>query len=208
MAPVVWLELLLLALATQLVATTGCTFEFIDADGDVWPLASLAGIRTGTGSGISPVVTWTYRFNICANLLPVPSPCSTAGVLGTVAARYSFTPAPGSCEQLGPDYNLNAASVVITKTTGAGSAQGVSLKWSSIESGARSFEVRIICSLTNVIGRASLSNNPVSALSTCIFLSLCVSLYLPRSSLSLSLSLSQIYHLYWPTGLLLNTSCS
>lgn len=63
-----------------------CDFEFVDSDGDEWPLETLAGVRTT--SGPADTGTFTYKFDICANISPNPSACELAGLFGTVAARY------------------------------------------------------------------------------------------------------------------------
>jgi hypothetical protein len=91
------LLLLLLPLATRPVAAP-CDFVFEDDDGDEWDLETLAGIRTT--SGPAPTGTFTYKFDICANIAPIPSACNLAGILGTVAARYvrrPRKPAVASC---------------------------------------------------------------------------------------------------------------
>ena len=144
------LRLLLLALASQVAAP--CSEPFIDGDGDEWDLDSLAGIRTASGPG-TVGGTWTYKFDICANISPNPSTCELAGLFGTVAARYTLT-APSTCEQLGPDFNVDPDDVIVAKVT-VGAADGVSLKWSSIESGARSFELKIICGTLSTVGTAT-----------------------------------------------------
>eukprot|EP01043_Picozoa_sp_COSAG02_P107709 COSAG02_NODE_43731_length_372_cov_0.758242_1_plen_80_part_10 len=63
-----------------------CDFQFVDGDGDEWDLESLAGIRTASGPATTG--TFTYKFDICANISPNPSACEIAGLFGTVAARY------------------------------------------------------------------------------------------------------------------------
>lgn len=64
------------------------------------------------------------------------------------------------CEQLGPDHNLNADEVEIKKVT-VGADAGVSLMWSSTESGTRSFELKITCGPSSLIGTATAGNAPV-----------------------------------------------
>jgi hypothetical protein len=58
------------------------------------------------------------------------------------------------CNQLGPDYNLDPDAVIVTKTS-VGSAAGVSLKWSSTETGSYSLELKIICGPISTIGTAT-----------------------------------------------------
>lgn len=67
-----------------------CDFEFIDSDGDEWDLESLAGMRTASGPATTG--TFTYKFDICANISPNPTACELAGLYGTVAARYVCKP--------------------------------------------------------------------------------------------------------------------
>lgn len=64
------------------------------------------------------------------------------------------------CEQLGPDHNIGADEIEIKKVT-VGANDGVSLKWSSTESGQRSFEVKIICGLSSLVGTATAGTDPV-----------------------------------------------
>lgn len=129
-----------------------CDEAFIDEDGDEWDLDSLAGIRTASGPGA--MGTWTYKFDICANISPNPQQCVVEGILGTCAARYTLSGPGATCEQLGPDYNIDPDQVTVAKVT-VGIADGVSLKWGSTESGIRSFELKIICGTLSTVGTAS-----------------------------------------------------
>ena len=50
---------------------------------------------------------------------------------------------------------------VEVKAVTVGTDSGVSLKWASTESGTRSFELKIICGTTSVVGPATSGNSPV-----------------------------------------------
>ena len=67
-------------------AAAPCDFKFVDKDGDEWDLETLSGVRTSSGPATTG--TYTYKFDICANISPNPTSCELAGVYGTVAARY------------------------------------------------------------------------------------------------------------------------
>ena len=92
-----------------------------------WSLGGLAGVQTTTGPGGPATGTWEYKFNVCANVVPVPTSCTANQVLGTVGLRYDGTLAQAPCEQLGPDINLNPDDVEATKQTGG--EFGLKLKW-------------------------------------------------------------------------------
>ena len=79
---------LLLLLQLPAGDTQSCD-DFEDDNGDLWDLSSLVGLRTA--SGPAPTGTWTYKFDVCANISPNPTACQNCDVLGTVAARYVRT---------------------------------------------------------------------------------------------------------------------
>ena len=81
----------LLLVSIQEAGGAACNSQFVDSDGDEWDLESLAGMRTTSGPATTG--TFTYKFDICANISPNPAACEQAGLYGTVAARY-VSPCP------------------------------------------------------------------------------------------------------------------
>jgi len=54
-----------------------------DSSGKKWDLSKLAGPQTTTSSSDS----FTYQFDVCADIDPLPDICNTYGVYGKAAAR-------------------------------------------------------------------------------------------------------------------------
>ena len=119
-------------------------------------------MQTTTGPGGGASGTWTYLFNVCENVDPVPLGCLDQQILGTVGLRHDGVATISPCEQLGPDINLNPTDVEVTKETGG--EFGVKLKWVFLPliGAQKSLTLRLYCNeaLPEPPSVATSGNNP------------------------------------------------
>jgi len=104
-----------LSLVLLPLAASQCTADCktcSDSSGTKWDLSSLKGAQTATSSADS----FTYAFDVCENINPLPDICNTYGVYGSCAVQYDDDPFSGSCTQLGPDLSTTPDGAKLTQS--------------------------------------------------------------------------------------------